>query len=177
MPKLERGLVQVFFGDGKGKTTAALGTAARALGNGLKVHLVQFMKLKETGEIVALQKIPNFSFKQFGSDKWYKEEDKESIAEHKKAAEVALAYLKSCFDKDYDIIIADEILYAVQFSLISENDVINLIKMKPADKELILTGAHKSFPKIFALADLATEMKKIKHPYDKGIAARKGIEY
>jgi len=175
--KLEQGLVQVFFGDGKGKTTAALGTAVRALGNEMKVHLVQFMKSKETGEIVSLKKFQNFSFKQFGSNKWYKEEDKESIAEHKKAAEDALAYLKSCFDKDYDIIIADEILYAVQFSLISENDVINLIKDKPKEKELILTGAHKPFPNIFALADLITEMKKIKHPYDGGITARKGIEY
>ena len=127
--KLERGLVQVFFGDGKGKTTAALGTAVRALGNGFKVHLVQFMKLKETGEIVALQKFPNFSFKQFGADKWYKKEDKESIAEHKKAAEEAISYLKSCLDKDYDMIIADEILYAVQFSLISENEVIKIKKI------------------------------------------------
>ena len=175
--KLEQGLVQVFFGEGKGKTTAALGTAVRALGHGFKVHLVQFMKLKETGEIVALQNLPNFSFKQFGSERWYKEEDKESIIEHKKAAEDALDYLKSCFDKDYDIIIADEILYVVQFGLISEEDVINIIKKKPIDKELILTGSHKPFPEIFKFADLITEMRKIKHPYDKGITARKGIEY
>jgi len=175
--KLEQGLVQVFFGDGKGKTTAALGEAIRALGNGLKVHLVQFMKPNETGEIVALKEFPNFSFKQFGAEKWYKEDDKESVAEHKKAAKDALTYLKSCFDKDYDIIIADEILYAVQFSLISENDVIKLIKEKPKEKELILTGSHKPFPEIFKFADLITEVKKIKHPFDRGIAARKGIEY
>lgn len=175
--KLEQGLVQVFFGDGKGKTTAALGTAVRALGQGFAVHLVQFMKPIETGEIISLKKFPNFSFKQFGVNKWYKEEDKESIAEHKKAAEDALVYLQSCFNDDYDIIIADEILYAVQFSLISEEDVIKLIKNKPKDKELILTGSHKPFQEIFKLADLITEMKKIKHPFDRGIKARKGIEY
>jgi cob(I)alamin adenosyltransferase len=177
MLKLEKGLVQIYFGDGKGKTTAALGTAVRALGRGFKIHLVQFMKSKETGELVSLKKFSNFSFRQFGADKWYKEGDKESIAEHKKAAEDALAYLKTCLTKDYDIIIADEILYAVQFSLISENDVIKLIKDKPKEKELILTGSHKPFPEIFKFADLITEMKKIKHPFDRGIAARKGIEY
>jgi len=175
--KLEQGLVQVFFGDGKGKTTAALGTALRALGSEMKVHLVQFMKPKETSEIISLKKFPNFSFKQFGVEKWYKEDDKESVDEHKKAAEDALNYLKSCLNNDYNIIIADEILYAVQFSLISENEVIQLIKDKPKEKELILTGSHKPFPNIFALADLITEMKKIKHPFDRGIVARKGIEF
>ena len=75
------------------------------------------------------------------------------------------------------MIIADEILYAVQLGLIPEKEIIGLIKNKPREKELILTGSHKPFPDIFELADLVTEVKKIKHPYDKGILARKGIEY
>ena len=77
----------------------------------------------------------------------------------------------------YDIIIADEILYAIQLELLDEEKVIDLIKNKPKNKELILTGSHKSFPKIFELVDLVTEVRKIKHPYDSGILARKGVEY
>ena len=88
-----------------------------------------------------------------------------------------MSYLENCFQKHYDILIADEILYAVQLGLLSEASVIRLMKTKPKNKELILTGSHIPLPAIFELADLITEMKKVKHPYDKGIPARKGIEY
>ncbi len=176
------GLVQVFYGNGKGKTTSALGTALRACGNGYKVHLVQFMKngastLEEQipGEIKALSKFEGFSFKRFGLGDWY-EKDK-NYEEHKTKVDEALHYLKSCLNENYDIIIADEILYAVQLGLLDESQVIDLIKSKPKDKELILTGSHQPFPNIFELADLVTEVKKIKHPYDRGIMARKGIEF
>ena len=177
------GLVQIYFGDGKGKTTAALGTALRACGQGLKVHLVQFMKagtgnpetkeLDISGEINALSKFENFSFKRFGSGKWVTQDN---IEKHRQEAEAALDYLEEIM-KDYDLIIADEILYAVKFDLLKEEDIIKLIKLKPKNTELILTGSHKSFLKIFALADLITEVKKIKHPFDRGIKARKGIDF
>ncbi len=176
------GLVQVFYGNGKGKTTSALGTALRACGNGYKVHLAQFMKngastLEEQtpGEIKALSKFESFSFRRFGLGDWY--EKNKNHEEHKAKVDEAFQYLKSCFKEDYDIIIADEILYAVQLGLLEESQVIELIKFKPKDKELILTGSHVAFPNIFALADLVTEVKKVKHPYDQGILARKGIEF
>jgi len=175
------GQVQVFWGNGKGKTTSALGTALRACGSGFTVHLIQFMKngastLMEQipGEISALSKFDNFSYKRFGLGEWYVKGKNDSA--HKEKVQEALSHLKSCFGK-YDIIIADEILYAVQLGLLQEADVISLIKEKPKTQELILTGSHKSLENIFALADLVTEIKKIKHPYDSGIMARKGIEY
>jgi cob(I)alamin adenosyltransferase len=179
---MENGLVQVFWGNGKGKTTAALGTALRACGNGYKVHLVQFMKngassLEEQipGEIKALEKFDSFSFKRFGAGSWIVKEPKQ---EHIDAVNEAFSHLQeSLKNQDHEIIIADEILYAIQLNCLIEEKVIELIKRKPKDKELILTGSHKPFPKIFELADLVTEIKKIKHPYDNGILARKGIDY
>jgi cob(I)alamin adenosyltransferase len=168
------GLVQVYWGNGKGKTTSALGTSLRALASGYKVHLVQFMKDGKSSEVKALRKFRNFSAKSFAPKTWFSEK---TIKEHEKKANEAFSHLKSSFRKKYNLIIADELLYAVQFGLISEESVINLIKKKPKNIELIITGSHKPFPKIFAVADLVTEIRKIKHPYDRGIKARKGIEF
>lgn len=184
MPQLDKsklGLVQIFWGNGKGKTTSALGTALRACGNGYKVHLVQFMKngagdseIDHPGEIKALEKFDNFTFKRFGSGSWIIGKPKQH---HIEKVKEALDYLKLSLNQDYDIIIADEALYAIQLGLLQEDQIIELIKNKPKNKELILTGSHIPFPKIFELADLVTEVKKHKHPYDKGIMARKGLEY
>ena len=180
---MENGLTQIYYGDGKGKTTSALGTAIRALGNNYSVHLVQFMKngadsLQQQipGEILALSKFQNFSYKRFGLGNWYIKGKNDE--EHKKNVQETLDYLISHLNNShYDIIIAYEILYAVQLGLLEEQEVINLIKNKPKSTELILTGSHIPFPNIFQYADLVTEIKKVKHPYDKGIQARKGIEY
>jgi cob(I)alamin adenosyltransferase len=180
---MEKGLVQVFYGTGKGKTTSALGTAIRALGNNYSVHLIQFMKKgapsldqEIPGELSSLTKLTGFSFKRFGLGDWYKPGKNDEA--HKKNAQEAFDHLKlSLESSEYDLIIADEILYAVQLGLIEESRVIELIKSKPSDKELILTGSHQPLPNIFVLADLITEVKKIKHPYDSGILSRKGIEY
>ena len=175
------GFVQIFWGTGKGKSTSAFGTALRACGNGYKVHMIQFMKngadsLEEQipGEIKALEKFDTFTYKRFGTGGWIiKKPTDTQIA----ACREAYDYLVSCFQKDYDIIIADEILYAIQLGLLTEEDILALINNKPKDKELILTGSHIAYPKIFEKADLVTEIKKIKHPYDSGFLARKGVEY
>ncbi|MEK6892657.1 MAG: cob(I)yrinic acid a,c-diamide adenosyltransferase [Nanoarchaeota archaeon] len=179
------GIVQIYYGNGKGKTTAALGQAVRALGHRYRVHIVQFLKngignaeFDYSGELKTFEKIPNFSFRRFGIGEWANQRATELQIE-KQSAEVrkAFNYLLSCFVKDYDLIIADEILYAVQMNLLDEKEVVSLIRKKPKYLELILTGSHQAFPKIFQLADLVTEFRKIKHPYDSGILARKGIEY
>lgn len=180
--KSKLGFVQVFWGNGKGKSTSAFGTALRACGNGYTVHLIQFMKngtgdyeLDYPGEIRALEKLQGFTFKRFGTGSWVIGKPKQ---EHIDKVNEALVYLKQSLDNtNYDIIIADEILYAVQLGLLPEESVIDLIKNKPKNKELILTGSHKPLPNIFELADLVTEIKKVKHPYDSGILARKGLEY
>lgn len=129
------------------------------------------------GEIKSLEKFPTFSYKRFGSGSWVTPKNKEK---HKSEVESAFQYLQSCLSKDYDIIIADEILYAVQLELLSENSVVSLIdylKSNKIKKDLILTGSHVPFPNIFEKADLVSEIKKIKHPYDSGILARKGLEF
>src|SRR3989344_6452984 len=124
--KSSLGLVQVFYGNGKGKTTSALGTALRAVGNGFKVHLVQFMKngsgdseLEIPGEIKALSSLPSFTYKRFGAKSWIIGKPKQH---HIDSVNEAYQYLQSALkDKNYDIIIADEILYAVQLGLLAED--------------------------------------------------------
>lgn len=179
--KAKLGQVSILYGTGKGKTTSALGTAIRALGNGYTVHLVQFMKngastLEQQipGEIISLQIFKNFSYKRFGLGDWYVRGKNDQA--HKDNINETLQYLISCMGK-YDIIIADEILYAVHLGILDESRVIDLIKNKPKHQELILTGSHIPLPNIFQHADLVTEVKKVKHPYDQGIKARQGIEY
>jgi len=180
MKKAGLGFVQVFWGNGKGKSTSGFGTALRACGNGYSVHLVQFMKngtgnpeIDNPGEIRALSKFDNFSYKRFGTGSWI---IGKPTNEQIRAVHEALDYLKSSLDK-FDIVIADEILYAVQLGLLEEKEVIDLIDSKPKKTELILTGSHKAFPNIFDKANLVTEIKKIKHPFDSGFIARKGLEY
>ncbi len=180
--KEKLGLVQIFYGNGKGKTTSSLGTALRACGNGYSVHLVQFMKngadsLEEQipGEIKSLQKFPNFTYKRFGMDGWVIKKPTENQI---KSSKEALKHVEeSLKNENIDIVIADEILYAVQLGLLTEDEVVSLIDSKPKNKELILTGSHIPLQKIFDKADLISQINKIKHPYDKGIIARKGIEY
>jgi len=181
-PPTSLGQVHIYFGTGKGKTTAALGAALRALGNNLSVHLIQFMKNGASslnqqipGEIKSLEKFDNFSYKRFGLGDWYVKGKNDE--EHKNEVQETMKHLKESLNQEYNIIIADELLYAVQLGLLSEEEVIELIKNKPKDKELILTGSHIPFPNIFKHSDLVTEVKKIKHPYDSGVLARKGIEY
>ena len=177
------GLVQIYWGNGKGKTTASLGLALRALGRGAKVHLVQFMKggiegnsdFEEYGELKALRNFEDVSHKRFGVKKWViGKPSEEHIAQGKEALDYSVEIVSS---GNYDLVIVDEILYAVQLGVLQEEDVLRLIDSKAKNTELVLTGSHKPFEKIFARADLVTEMKKHKHPFDKGIPARFGVEY
>lgn len=170
------GLVQIYTGDGKGKTTAALGLALRALGWNKKVCMIQFIKgAKKLGEIeITKKKIPQFSIHQFAKS------DKIILRPTKKDKEITIKTLnftkKIINSKKYDIVILDEINPALKLKLIKVDEVIKLIKNKPKNLELILTG-RRAPKKIIEAADLVTEMKLIKHPYYKNIPARKGIEY
>ena len=170
------GLVQVFTGNGKGKTTAALGTILRTLGHGRKVYIVFFMKGDYPyGEFSTLPKLPNvdlaiFGFRRFIDPKNIKPEEMEQ-------AELALAAArKAMLSGNYDLVILDEVNVALFYKLIKVEEVIELINNKPPNVELILTGRHAD-AELIELADLVTEMVKVKHPYDKGVRARKGIEY
>jgi cob(I)alamin adenosyltransferase len=176
MPKLERGLVQVYTGNGKGKTSAAFGLALRAIGRGLKVYIIQFIKGGfDYGELYAIDKFPNLKLKAFGRGKFITE--KPAGKEDIKLAEEALALAEKVVKSGgYDIVILDEINVALSLRLISLEKVLELIKNKPKHVELVLTGRSVA-DEIVEAADLITEMKEIKHPFNKGYQARKGIEY
>ena len=176
MPKLEKGLVQVYTGNGKGKTTAAFGLALRAIGRGLKVYIIQFIKGGfDYGELYIVDKLPNLTLKAFGRGKFVtqKPAGKEDVELAGEALTLADEVVKS---GEYDIVILDEINVALNLKLIKTEKVLELIKNKPKHVELVLTGRYAP-DEIIEVADLVTEMKEVKHPYNKGYQARKGIEY
>jgi cob(I)alamin adenosyltransferase len=171
-----KGLVQIFTGDGKGKTTAALGTALRALGHGLKVFVVVFMKGDYPyGEWEALSTFPNATIKRFGFRDFT--DPNHVKPEEREQARLALAAAgEALVSGAYDLVILDEVNVASAWQLINTDDVVRLIKDRPEHVELILTG-RRADQRLIDLADLVTECVKVKHPYDKGTLARSGIEF
>ena len=173
------GLVIVYTGNGKGKTTAALGMALRAIGYNYKVCMLQFIKGSwHYGEMDSSRKLePNFELIAIGKGFVGILDDKSPKEEHEKYAEEALKICQEkIFSEKYDIVILDEINYAINLKLIDVNDIIKLIKEKPEKVNLVLTGNHAK-NEIIELADLVTEMTEIKHPFKSGIKARKGIDF
>lgn len=174
--KLEKGLVQVYFGEGKGKTSAAVGVAFRAAGYGLRSYVIQFMKKSQVGEMKAAEKLrPLVEIEQFGRDVFVTADA--ITQEDKNLANAGLEKARRLLkDSQHDLIILDEINVALYYKLVSLEDMVDIIKHKPDEVELILTGRWA--PKqVIELADLATEMVEVKHPYRDGIKARKGIDY
>ena len=173
---MKQGLVQCYFGRGKGKTTAAIGQGIRAIGHGFKVYMIQFLKGNyKYGEVSALKAVPNFELKQFGSPELIAEPGDFDLEEGKKALDFAKEIIMS---DEYDIVILDEVGVAISMNIIPVEPVLEIIKNKPEKVELILTGGPQMHPKIKEVADLVTEMKMIKHYYSsQGIVSRYGIEY
>jgi cob(I)alamin adenosyltransferase len=171
-----RGLVEIFTGNGKGKTSAALGVVLRALGHNLRVHIVYFMKGNYPyGEQKILSQLSNVSLARFGQMSFIdpmnvKEEEKEQ------ARQALLAASEAIFSGNYDIIVLDEVNLAAAWNLVDVDDIVELIKRKPEDVELILTGRYAD-AKLIELADLVTEMVEVKHPYERGVLSRQGIDY
>ena len=175
---MTQGLLMVHTGDGKGKTTAALGLALRAFGAGLRVLILQFIKGGQSyGELEAIKILsehsPRIKIKQCGLG--FTSQGEKS--EHKKVAEKTLRLAKEeILSGEWDLIILDEINYAVKFNLISETEMLELVKIKPPQLHLLLTGRDAT-EKLIEIADLVTEMKLIKHPFQAGIKAQRGIEF
>ncbi len=173
------GLVIVYTGKGKGKTTAALGIALRAVGHDHKVCMIQFIKGSwHYGEMTSSKLLePQFELVAVGKGFVGILDDKSPHEEHVKIAQEAVHISKEKIQsKKYDVVILDEINYAVKLGLVKVSDVLDLIKIKPANLNLVLTGNYAS-DEIINAADLVTEMREIKHPFQAGIKAKKGIDY
>ncbi|RQG91710.1 cob(I)alamin adenolsyltransferase [Natrarchaeobius halalkaliphilus] len=197
----EFGLVQVWWGDGKGKTTATLGMGVRAAGHGYRVHVLQFMKGGASsveavrGEYNAIEALPGISYENLGHYGWHGMADGSDEAGHEDKARAGLerahelleaaseADLGTAFDLDgppeagVHMLVLDEILYAVDQGLLAEADVLELIETKPNDLELVLSGSHAEPTYLEERADLVTNVRKQKHPIDEGQRARRGTEY
>lgn len=174
--RAKQGLVMVITGNGKGKTTSAFGQALRAVGQGYQVCIIQFMKGRKYGEVLAIEKyIPDITLYQFGLD---------SFVMRDNPAAVDVDFARQGFEKakevincaKYDMVILDEINVAVDFSLIPEEEILNMVKSKPPELDLVLTGRYAS-DQLREIADLVSEVTEIKHHYNAGIKDRAGIEY
>lgn len=174
----EKGLVIIYTGEGKGKTTAALGLVLRAAGYKKKCLIIQFGKAWFTGELVGIKKLsPYVKIIQGGKGFLDILGSKVSKVEHKKAAREAFDLLyKEVKSQKWDIVVADEIAGAVSSGVLPLAKAVKLIKDKPQSLDLVLTG-HYAPKKLIKLADLVTEMKEIKHPFQKGILAKKAIDF
>ncbi len=170
------GLIHLYMGEGKGKTTAALGLALRAWGQGLRISVIQFTKsVHRSGEFKAIQGLEGIDISQFGTGRFITdngptEEDCERAEEGLKAASRALA------GGGYDMVILDEINIALYYRLIGLDDVIEALQNRAPEVEVVITGRNPP-EELIDLADYVTEFKLIKHPFDKGVEARKGVEY
>ncbi|WP_135830674.1 cob(I)yrinic acid a,c-diamide adenosyltransferase [Halorussus halobius] len=182
----EFGLVQVWWGDGKGKTTAALGMGFRAAGHGYRVHLLQFMKggadsvEDARGEYAAIDQLPTFTYETTGEYGWHGFADGSDDDEHAARAKAALARAREVASESGerpDMLILDEVLYAANRGLVEPDEVTALVESKPDDLELVLTGGHDRPTYATDLADLVTRVESERHPIEDGQGARKGTEY
>jgi len=173
--RLGRGYVQVYTGNSKGKTTAALGLAFRATGWGLRTYIGQFMKGQHYGELAAARMVhPHITIEQYGKDTFI--HVRGSSEEDVGIARAGLARAKEVMcSGQYDIVVLDEITTAHRFELVSVEEILEIAALRPEGVELVLTGRYAP-PEVIAVADLVTEMKVVKHYYDQGVGARDGIE-
>lgn len=173
-----RGCVHIYCGDGKGKTSSAVGLAVRASGRGKKVLIVRFLKTEDSGEVEVLRKIPGITVtpcdRTFGFVFRMNEEQKrEAGAYFQSRFETAV---KTAVEDGVDLLVLDEILASCNYGMVREDDVAEFLRNRPAEMEVVLTGRDPS-DRLIALADYVSEIKMVKHPYTQGIGAREGVEY
>ena len=168
------GLVQVYTGDGKGKTTAALGLALRAAGRGMRVLILQFLKGRDTGELHSLAALsPQVRIEQFGTGEFTGECDDGAL---RRRTRDGLAEARRALGGDYDLVILDEALVAAKIGYLGVDEVLALAREKAPYVELVLTGRGAA-EEIVAAADLVTYMQEVKHPFQRGIEARRGLDF
>jgi len=172
---LKNGFVHVYTGNGKGKTTAAIGLGVRAAGAGLRVIMIQFMKGRRYSELDALQHLTNFMVVQFGRDEFVSKENPEQVDID--LANKGLRYAKEVIQSNtYDVVILDEVNVALEYQLIALQDVLELVNNKPKNLELVCTGRYAP-PELVKDADIVSEILEIKHPFQNGVVSRKGIDW
>lgn len=171
-----KGLLLMYTGEGKGKTTAALGLSLRALGHGQKVGFVQFMKgSKNYGEVRIAEKLPNFTLVQSGRESFVSYENPDPV--DIEMAQEGIEILAQWFEQDqYDLVVADELLVALGFKLVTVQEVIDLLDKRPDRLNLVLTGRYAP-EEILALADTVTIMQEHRHAYQQGVEAKEGMEF
>lgn len=169
------GLIHIYYGDGKGKTTAAVGQAVRSAGYGYKVLFYQFLKDNTSSERKSLAQVENITCMKGREEVKFSfqmsEEEKKEVRQYYKE-QLQMLEIEA---KNYDVLVLDEAVCAAGIGLLEENELIRFLENKPKKLEVILTG-HTISDRLLQTADYVTEMKKIKHPFDRGISARKGIE-
>ena len=178
--QLEQGLIHIYTGEGKGKTTAALGLCLRAAGSGLRVLIARFLKTNDSAELNAISMLPDVDLiendQTFGfSRSWKNDPEKKSKAEEYYSSKLQEA-LRRAVEGDYDLLMLDEINASVRLGVVDTEELLAFLKNKPEKLEVILTG-RDPIPELVEVADYVSEIKKVKHPFDQGILARKGIEY
>jgi cob(I)alamin adenosyltransferase len=172
---LKKGLIHVYTGDGKGKTTAAIGLGIRAVGAGLSVYMIQFMKGRRYSELDGLSTVPHFTVIQFGRDEFVSKETPAQVDID--LAVQGFAHAREIIQNGtYDVVILDEINVALDYHLLLLQDILSLLKEKPEHVELVLTGRY-AHPKVIKQADVVSEILEIKHPYQKGVQCRMGIDW
>lgn len=172
--RLSRGYVQVYTGDGKGKTSAALGLALRASGHGMRTYIGQFMKGQHYGELEALRDHPLITIEQYGDVRCIHRE--EVTSEHVEQAHRGLERAREAMLSDqYDLLVLDEVNVAIWFGLLAVEEVLAFLDQRPNHVEVILTG-RRAPRELIERADLVTEMQAVKHYYQQGVVARRGIE-
>lgn len=171
----EQAYLQVYTGNGKGKTTAAVGLGLRAAGAGGRVLMIQFMKGRRYGELEILRGVANFEVQQHGRDEFVRR-DRPDLQDIDLARQGLAAARTAIMSSNYDLVILDELNVALDFKLVSLEEVVALLQARPRQVELVLTGRYAP-PEILALADLVTEMREVRHFYARGVQARPGIEY
>lgn len=173
-----RGCVHIYCGDGKGKTSSAVGLAVRASGRGKKVLIVRFLKTEDSGEVEVLRKIPGITVTPCDRTVGFvfrmnEEQKREAGAYFQSRFETAV---KTAVEDGVDLLVLDEILASCNYGMVREDDVAEFLRNRPAEMEVVLTGRDPS-DRLIALADYVSEIKMVKHPYTQGIGAREGIEY
>jgi cob(I)alamin adenosyltransferase len=170
-----KGLVEIYTGDGKGKTTASAGLAVRAAGGGLRVLFAQFLKGRQTGETESLKKLGVTVIRGEEVTKFIPYMMSEEKEECRRAQQAVLEAVKGAVAES-DVVILDEVFGAISTGMIETDEIVSLIKNRPSGTEIVLTGRDAP-AQILELADYVSEIKAVKHPYEKGVMARKGIEY